>query len=129
MKEMSWYLLGVVTQSLQGGSPAQRSIFHSAVDCPWAMLEFCMYAQYKSHNNATLSYMEDSLCHSHTFNDIFLLGQAGNKAKAKANALRMDLMKKRKVDKETNAESWTPSKKQCEINTWCHYVSQEMDIS
>ena len=45
--------------------------------------------------------MEDTLCHCHTFKDFFLLGRAGKKAKAIANALRTELMKKRKVDDET----------------------------
>jgi hypothetical protein len=49
--------------------------------------------------------MEDTLRHFHTFKDAFLLGQAGKKGKAKANALKMELVKKRKVDKETNAET------------------------
>jgi hypothetical protein len=33
MKEMSRYLLGVVTQSLQGESPAQCPIFNHAIEC------------------------------------------------------------------------------------------------
>jgi len=70
-----------------------------------------MYARYKSHDDPTLSYMEDTLCHFHTFKDVFLFGRAGKKAKAKANALRTELEKKRKVDEETNAATWTPSKK------------------
>jgi hypothetical protein len=98
MKEMSQYLLGVVTQSLRGGNPAQRPIFNHAIECTRALLEFSMYARYKSHDDATLSYMEDALHHFHTFKDVFLLGRAGQKAKAKANALRMELVKKRKVD-------------------------------
>jgi hypothetical protein len=72
-----------------------------------------MYAQYKSHGNATLSYMEDSLCHFHTFNDVFLLWRASKKA----NALRTELMKKQKVDKETNAETWT-------LSMMSHWVTQ-----
>jgi hypothetical protein len=44
MKEMSRYLLGVVTQSLRGGNPAQRPIFNRAIACPRALLEFYMYA-------------------------------------------------------------------------------------
>jgi hypothetical protein len=111
MTEMSRYLLGVVTQSLQGGSPAQRPIFNHAIECTRALLEFYMYAPYKSHDDATLSYMEDALCRFHTFKDVFLLGRAGKQAKAKANALRTELVKKRKVDEESNAETWTPSKK------------------
>jgi hypothetical protein len=46
-----------------------------------------MYAQYKSPNDATLSYMEDALHHFRTFKDVFFLGRAGTKAKNKANAL------------------------------------------
>jgi hypothetical protein len=60
--------------------------------------------------------MEDALHRFHTFKDIFLLARAGKKAKAKANALRTDLVKKRKVDEETNAETWTPSKKRRKMN-------------
>jgi len=52
-----------------------------------------MYARYKSHDDATLSYMEDALHWFQTFKDVFLLGLAGKKVKAKAHALRMELMK------------------------------------
>jgi len=38
-------------------------------------------------------------------------------------------VKKRKVDKEPNADSWTPSKKRREINAWRDYISHEIDIS
>jgi len=86
-----------------------------------------MYAPYKSHNDATLSYMEDALCRFHTFKDDFLLGRAGKQAKAKANALRTELVKKRKVDEETNAETWTPSKKRSEMNAWRDCISHEID--
>ena len=44
MKEISRYLLGVVTQSLQGGSLAQRSRFNRAIDCTQELLQFHMYA-------------------------------------------------------------------------------------
>jgi hypothetical protein len=91
---MSWYLLGVVTQSLQGGSTAQRPIFNRINECTRGLLEFYMNAQCKSHDNTTLSYMEDALHCFHTFKDVFLLRQASNKVKAKANALRRELVKK-----------------------------------
>jgi hypothetical protein len=103
MKEMSWYLLGVVTKSLQGGRPAQRPIFNRPIECARALLEFYIYTQYESRNDATLSDMEDALCRFHNFRNVFLLGQPGKKAKAKANALRTELVKKRKVTEETNA--------------------------
>jgi hypothetical protein len=77
---MSRYLLGVVTQSLRGGSPAQRPIFNGTIECTRAFLEFYMYARYKSHSEAILSYMEDALHRFHTFNDVFLLGRTGEPA-------------------------------------------------
>jgi hypothetical protein len=129
MQEMSRYLLGVVTQSLRGGNPAQCPIFNRAIECTRKLLEFCMYARYKSHDDATLSYMEDTLHHFHTFKDVFLLGRAGKKAKPKANALRTELVKKRKVDEEINAETWMPSKKRREMNAWRDYISHEIDVS
>jgi len=129
MKEMSRYLLGVVTQSLRGGSSAQHPIFNRAIECTWALLALYLYAQYKSHDDPTLSYMEDALRHFHTFKDVLLLGRAGKQAKAKANALRTELVKKPKVDEETNAETWTPSKKRREMNAWRDYISHEIDIS
>jgi hypothetical protein len=70
-----------------------------------------MYARYQSHDDATLSYLDDALCRFHTFKDVFLLGRAVIKAKDKANALRTELVKKQTVDEETNAETWTPTKK------------------
>jgi len=88
-----------------------------------------MYARYKSHDDATLSYMEGALHRFHTFKDVFLLGRAGRKAKAKANALRTDLVKKQKADEETNAETWTMSKKRRKMNAWRDYISHEIDVS
>jgi hypothetical protein len=57
-----------------------------------------MYARDNPHNDATLSNIDDALFRFHTFKDVFLLGRAVTKAKYKANALRMELVKKRKVD-------------------------------
>jgi hypothetical protein len=129
MKEIRQYLLGVVTQSLQGRCPTQRPIFNHAIDCTRALLEFYIYARYQCHNDATLSYMEDALCRIHTFQEVFLLGRAGKKAKAKANALRTELVKKRKVGEERTAETWKPSKKPREMNTWRDYIIHKMDVS
>jgi hypothetical protein len=54
----------------------------------------------------------------HTFKDVFLLGQASKKDQVKANALRMELVKKRKIGKDTNDETWMRAKKRQELNTW-----------
>jgi len=103
MKEMSQYLLGVLTESPRGRSPSQLPIFNRTIECTRALLELYIYAQYKSHDDATLSYMEDALHHFHTFKDDFLLGRAGKVAKAKANARGTEFAKKRKKHQETMA--------------------------
>jgi hypothetical protein len=118
MKEMSGYLLGVVTQSLRGGSPAQCPIFNRVIKCTWELLDFYIYARYISHDDATLSYIEDALNRFHSVNDVVLLGRAGKQARAKANTLTTDPVKKRKLDKETKAETWPASKKCHEMNAW-----------
>jgi len=104
-------------------------MFNRAIECTRALSEFYMYARYTSHNDATLSYMEDALCRFHTFKDVFLVGRAGKKPKAKANALRTGLVKKRRVDEETNAETWTLSKKRREMNAWWDHISHKIDVS
>jgi hypothetical protein len=73
IKKTSRYMVGVVTQSLPDGSPTQHPIFNHAIELTQAWLEFYLYAQYKSHDNITLSCMEDTLHHFHRFIDIFLL--------------------------------------------------------
>jgi hypothetical protein len=50
-------------------------------------------------------------------------------AKANANALSTELLKMRKVDKKTNAETWTPSKMRPKMNAWQDYISHELDVS
>jgi hypothetical protein len=74
MKDMSRYLVGVVTQSLRGGSPPQRPILNYAIDCTQTWLDFHMYARYKYHDDATLRYMEDGVCRFHGLKDVFLAG-------------------------------------------------------
>jgi len=69
------------------------------------------------------------MCRFHTFKDVSLLGRAGKKAKAKANALGMHPVKKRKVDEETNAETWTQCNKRREMNAWRDYISHKIDVS
>ena len=94
MKEMSRYLLGVVTQCLRGRNPTQRPILNCTIQCTRALLQFYMYARYSSHHDAAFIYMEDALHRFHTFKDVFLLRRAGKQAKAKANAQTTEPVKK-----------------------------------
>jgi hypothetical protein len=118
----------VVAQSLRGGCPTQHPIFNDTIQWTEASSEFYLYAQYESHDDATLSYMEDALCLFHTLKDVFLLGRDGTNVMATANALRTYLVKKRKVDKERNTETGMPSKKQHKMNAWQDYISHKWMI-
>ena len=109
--------------------PRSASHIQTPIECTRALWEFYMYAQYKSHDDATLSYMEDALHRFHTYKDVLFLRRAGKKAKAKANALRTELLKKRKVHEETNAETWMVSKKRRQMNTCRDYISHGIDVS
>jgi len=73
--------------------------------------------------------MEDGLRCFHTFKDVFWLRRASKKAKAKANALRTELKKMKKLDEESYANTWTVSKKRREMISWRDYISHEIDVS
>jgi len=73
--------------------------------------------------------MKKPLHRFHTFQHDFFLRQAGKRTEEKANSLRPELVKKRKVDDETNAETWTPSKQRCKMNGWLEYISHKIDVS
>jgi len=88
-----------------------------------------MYARYKSHDDARLSYMKDGLCRFHTLKDVFLHGQAGKMSTATADSLKTEPVMKRKVDVETNVETWTPCKKWREMNAWQDFISHKIDVS
>jgi hypothetical protein len=76
-----------------------------------------------------LSYKGDALHRFHLFKDGLLLGRAGKQAKAKANALRTELVRNGKFDEKTNAETWSPSKKHREMNAWRDHISHKIDVS
>jgi len=65
-----------------------------------------MYAWCKSHDDPTLSYTEDILHRFHAFKDVFSLGRASKTVKIKANALSTEIVKKWKIDEETNDDTW-----------------------
>jgi len=73
--------------------------------------------------------MQDALRRFHPFKDVVLFNWAGKKVKTEANALRTELAMKRKIDKETNAETRTLSKKWPEMNVWRDYISPKLDVS
>jgi len=129
MKDMRQYLLGVVTQTLPGGSPAQHRIFNHGIEHTQELFEFSMYARYISHNDLALSYMGDALSLLHSLKELILLGWAGKKAKAKSNGLRTELVKKCRVDNHTNAGIWVLLKKRHGMIPWLDYISHYIDVA
>jgi hypothetical protein len=129
MNEMSSFQPSIVAQSLQGGSPTQHPIFNHPIECKRTLLEFYVYAHYRSEDDASLSYMEDVLPYVHTIKDVCLLGRAGEKAKAKANALSTELVKILMVIKKTNAATVRPCTQGREIQNWGDYISHEIAVS
>jgi len=63
------------------------------------------------------------------FQRCFLTQASQAKCEPQANTLGTELVKKRKVDKETNAETLMPSKQRREMDGWWDYVSHEIDVS
>ena len=49
-------------------------------------------------------------------------------AKAKANALKTEFVKKRKLEDEANAVIWMLSKMWCQMNAWRDFISHEIDV-
>jgi hypothetical protein len=84
MKEISWYLLGVVIRTLQCGIPAQYAIFNFANECIRVLLEFDMYARYEFLDSRILSVMVDIMDCFQIFKDVWFLARAGKEAMAKA---------------------------------------------
>jgi len=40
-----------------------------------------------------------------------------------------ELVKKRNVDEDTNADHWMPSKRRHKMNAWRGYISHKLDVS
>jgi hypothetical protein len=73
--------------------------------------------------------LEDALHRFHTIKDIVLLGRACKSPTAEANTQRKQLLKKRKVDEETNGDTSMPSQEWHERNAWRDNISHKIDVS
>ena len=88
-----------------------------------------MNAWYKSHDDPTLSYTEDILTRFHAFKDVFSLGRASKTVKIKANALSTEIVKKWKIDEETNDDTSALSHKRHEMKAWRDTIRHVIDVS
>ena len=65
--------------------------FKRALECVWVLVDFNMMAQYRSHTDETMAYMEDYLGRFHQMKDIFLEFLVSKRTQAKIDEERKEL--------------------------------------
>ena len=65
-------LLGVLAVALRQPDSRQVIPFKRVLECVRALVDFNMMAQYRSHTDETMVYMEDYLGRFHHMKDVFL---------------------------------------------------------
>ena len=95
MRNLGRCILGVFASSLRRPTPAQQDPFRRAIRCVRALLDFSLMAQYKSHTEDTLEYMEQYLHDFHHYKEVFQEFRTSKKTRQEADAndeqLRLEL--------------------------------------
>jgi hypothetical protein len=127
LKQMSTFLLAVLRNALHGPTPAQRAVFDRAILCSRALLEFFFYTSYRSHDQATLDYMENALRRFHENKDDFLRYRAGKRVVAGAHDLRADLIKQHDDDlAQRRRDGHSSAALQAERHSWNAFIDAEV---
>ena len=71
MRNLGRCILGVLASALRRPSPAQSGPFRQALLCVRALADFSLMAQYRSHTQETLGYMEQYLKDFHRYKEVF----------------------------------------------------------
>ena len=88
-------LLGVLAVALRQPDSTQVISFKCALECVRALVDFNMMAQYRSHRDETMVYMEDYLGRFHQMKDIFLEFRVSKRTQAKIDEERLELRRQR----------------------------------
>ena len=72
MRNLGRCLLGVLAVALWQPDSTQVIPFKRVLECVRALVDFNMMAQYRSHTDETMAYMEDYLGRFHQMKDMFL---------------------------------------------------------
>ena len=83
MRILVWCLLGVLTVALRQPDTKQVQHFKYALTCDGSLLDFGMMAQYRTHPDETIQYMEDYLNLFHETKYIFLVFWISKQMKAR----------------------------------------------
>ena len=105
MRILGQCLLGVLAVALRQPDSPQVQHFKRALLCVWSLLDFSMMAQYRSHTDETIQYMEDyGNCFQGT-KDIFLEFRISKQTKARADELRKELRRQHPLVNQLVARS------------------------
>ena len=105
MRILGRCLLGVLAVALRQPDSTQVQYFKRALPCVGSLLDFSMMAQYRSHTDETIQYMEDYANRFHEMKDIFLEFRISKQTKAKADELRKALRPQRTLVNQSVARS------------------------
>jgi hypothetical protein len=105
MRALGRFLLPVFSATLLNPTTTEKPTFGKAIACVKGIIYFHLMAQYRSHTDATLKYMEDYLDDFHQNKEVFSQYRAGKVAKRTAETLRKELGKALEA-KRTSGEEW-----------------------
>ena len=88
-------LLGVLGVALRQPDSTQVIPFKHGLECVRALVDFNMMAQYRSHKDETMAYMEDYLGRFHQMKDVFLEFRVSKRRQAKIEEERKELQRQR----------------------------------
>jgi hypothetical protein len=91
MRALGRILLRVFSAALWGPTSSEKPKFTQAILCVKAMIHFDLMAQYRSHTDSTIQYMEEYLDEFHHHKDVF---HQYRRAKRKAEKQRVELTQK-----------------------------------
>jgi len=79
MRNLGRCILGVLASALRRPTAVQQGPFQNALLCVWALVDFSLMAQYRSHTLDTLGYMERYLKDFHRYKQVFQEFRASKK--------------------------------------------------
>ena len=95
MRNLGRCLLGVLTVASRQPDSTQVQHFKRALTCVGSLLDFMMNAQYRSHTDETIQYMENYANRFYKMKDIFLEFRISKQTQAKADELCKELRRER----------------------------------
>ena len=108
MRNLGRCLLGVLAVALRQPDSTQAQHFKRALTCVGSLLDFTMMAQYRSHTDETIQYMENYANRFHETKDIFLEFRISKQTQAKADELPKELRRERTLVNRSVARSKRP---------------------